>query len=276
MKPTLIKILTITGVALIVAACKTSQTATQPTLPGTTPTEVIHELTPSDLVQRLQKEQPAFHTANASKMSVYVDFKGRQMDVKASLKLVSDSALHLSIQPFFGVELFKLEMTPASMIVIDKMNKMFYESNYSIFRNTLGVSVNYDGIQSLISNRLFVPGEKVFPPDRFSWKDSIPGNTLAHQNETFSQDVLVDMTLTRIAEILIKSAGNTLKTGYSDFKKVDGMVFPQKIIIDGNKGETVSSFHFTIEEVQFNKPLVMEPTNLSRYTRGNINSFFRK
>ena len=228
------------------------------------------------MVKQLQLAQPAFRTANASKMSVYVDFKGRQMDVKASCKIISDSALYLSIQPFMGVELFRLEMTPSTLIVVDKMNKRFYESNYSIFRNTLGVSVNYDGIQSLISNRLFVPGEKVFPPDRFSWKDSIPGNTLAHQNETFSQDVLVDMTLTRIAEILIKSAGNTLKTGYSDFKKVDGIVFPQKILIDGNKGETVSSFHFTIEEVQFNKPLVMEPTNLSRYTRGNINSFFRK
>ena len=43
-------------------------------------------------------------------------FQGRQLDVKATCKIVSDSAIHLSIQPFFGVELFKLEMTPKSLI----------------------------------------------------------------------------------------------------------------------------------------------------------------
>ena len=276
MKTNKIKILMMAAVVMTFAACKTTKTATKPTLPGTEPVEAVHELTPADLVMKVQQAQPAFRTANASKMSVYVDFKGRQMDVKASFKIVSDSALYLSIQPFFGVELFRLEMTPATLIVIDKMNKKFYESNYSIFKNTLGVAVNYDGVQSLISNRLFVPGSKVFLPDQFSWKDSIPGNTLQYHDDSFTQDVLLDLTLSRITEILLKSKDNTMKTGYADFKMVDGMLFPQKILIDANKGETKSSFHFTIEEVEFNKPVVMEPTNLSRYTRGNINAFFTK
>ena len=230
------------------------------------------------MVKQLQLAQPAFRTANASKMSVYVDFKGRQMDVKASCKIVSDSALYLSIQPFMGVELFRLEMTPSTLIVVDKMNKRFYESNYSIFRNTLGVTVNYDVIQSLISNRLFVPGDKVFLPDEFNWKDNTPGKSLTLQTESFNQEVLVDVLLSRIAAVMILSADSTytMKTDYSDFKKTDGILFPQKIAIDANKGEEKSSFHFTIEQVEFNKPVLMEPTNLSRYTRGNINSLFRK
>ena len=276
MKSNLIKILVIAATIMTFAACKTTKTTTKPTLPGTEPTEITHDLTAASVVMRVQQEQPAFRTANVNKMSLYVDFKGRQMDVKASCKIVSDSALYLSIQPFFGVELFRLEMTPASLIVIDKMNKKFYESNYSIFKNTLGVAVNYDVVQSLISNRLFVPGNKIFLPNDFSWKNSIPGNTLIFQDDSFNQEVLVDMAITRIAEIVLKSKENTLKTGYSDFKNMDGIIFPQKILIDANNAETKSSFHFTIEEIQFNKPVVMEPTNLNRYTRGNINSFFTK
>lgn len=278
MKPDLKKILMFVAAVMVFTACKTTKTATKPSLPGTEPIEVSHELTPSEMVQRIQKEQPAFRTANASKMSVYLDFKGRQMDVKASCKITSDSALHLSIQPFFGVELFKLEMTPANLIVIDKMNKMFYESNYSIFRNTLGVTVNYDVMQSLISNRLFVPGDKTFLPDEFRWKDDKPGNTLVYQNDSFTEEIEIDLNLARIARVVISSNDKsyTMTTTYSDFKMLDGMLFPQKIMIDGNTKEAKSSFHFTIDEVQFNKPVIMEPTNLTRYSRGDINAFFRK
>lgn len=278
MKPKLIRILVMAAAIVLFGACKTTKTAVKPTQTATTPTEAAHEFTPADMVKQLQLAQPAFRTANASKMSVYVDFKGRQMDVKASCKIVSDSALYLSIQPFMGVELFRLEMTPSTLIVVDKMNKRFYESNYSIFRNTLGVTVNYDVIQSLISNRLFVPGDKVFLPDEFNWKDNTPGKSLTLQTESFNQEVLVDVLLSRIAAVMILSADSTytMKTDYSDFKKTDGILFPQKIAIDANKGEEKSSFHFTIEQVEFNKPVVMEPTNLSRYTRGNINSLFRK
>lgn len=278
MKLNRIKIIVFVVALMTFTACKTTRTVMKTTLPDKEQKEVIHELTDSEMVQRIQNAQPAFHTANASKMSVYVDFKGRQMDVKASCKIVSDSALYLSIQPFFGVELFKLELTPTTFILVDKMNKMFYESNYSIFRNTLGITVNYNAIQSLISNRLFIPGNRVFLPDDFKWKNNLPGNTLVHQNQSIDEEVMVDTAISHIAELVIKSIDKayTMNTEYSDFKEKDGILFPHKIFIDGNNVDSKSSFHFTIEEVQFNRPLIMEPTNLSRYTRGDINSFFRK
>ncbi len=278
MKIKQIKFLLLAVTALTLAACKTTSKVVQPSTPETKPAEASHQLTPAEMVKQIQQMQPAFRTAYARKMSLFVDFKGRQMDVKASCKIVSDSAMHLSIQPFFGVELFRLEMTPSTLIVVDKMNKMFYESNYGIFRNTLGVTVNYDVIQSLISNRLFVPGDKVFIPDDFSWKNNTPGGSIMYQTQTFGQEVMIDQVLSRIAAILIESNDKAynMKTGYSDFKKFDGVLFPEKISIDAGNGENKSSFHFTIEEAEFNKPLVMEPADLSRYTRGNISSLFRK
>ena len=169
-------------------------------------------------------------------------------------------------------------MTPTEMIVIDKANKRFYQSNYGIFKSQFGVIVNYDAIQSLISNRLFVSGKKGFSPDDFSWKDSETKNTLFVQAETMSQENVIDLALGRIAEVILKTNNNSysLKTSYANFKDFGGVLFPEKINIDGVQGENKAAFHFTIEDVKFYVPVVMEQTELSLYGRGDISSLFRK
>lgn len=66
-----------------------------------------------------------------------------------------------------GVELFRLEMTPSTLIVVI-VNKEFYENNYHRL-NAQGMLVNYDVIQSLINLRLFF-SDKVFLPDSSTGK----------------------------------------------------------------------------------------------------------
>jgi len=90
-------LIVILAVILIFTACKTTKNIikTEPVL--------SQAITVTEMVSRLQKEQPAFTTANVSKMSVALNLKGREMNVMAACQMVSDSAIHLSIQPFFGI-----------------------------------------------------------------------------------------------------------------------------------------------------------------------------
>lgn len=79
--------------------------------------------------------------------------------------------------------------------------------------------------------------------------------------------MLVDVLLSRIAAVMILSADSLHhENRLFGFQNRQRVLFPQKIAIGATKGEEKSSFHFTIEQVEFNKPLVMEPTNLSHYT----------
>lgn len=273
-----IKIILIALLAISFAACKTTKSATKPESGKTEPIAVSHDLSPDKMIQKLQEAQPAFTRAHVKKMSVYVDFKGRQLDVKATCKIVSDSAIHLSIQPFFGVELFKLEMTPKSLILVDKPNKTYYESNYSIFNNTLGVIVNFEGVQSLISNRMFVPGKTIIQADDFVWKDENKKNVLQLHNYNINEEVSIDLSLVRIIDIMMgaKDNENVMTTKYADFKNFDGVLFPEKIKIDASNASNKTAFYFTMEEILFDKPFNMEPINLERYSQGDIRSFFRK
>lgn len=266
-------LIVILAVILIFTACKTTKNIikTGPVLP--------QAITVTEMVSRLQKEQPAFTTANVSKMSVALNLKGREMNVMAACQMVSDSAIHLSIQPFFGIELFKLELTPYNIILIDKTNKKFYESGYSFFKTRFGVDINYDGIQSIISNRLFVAGNKAYLPEDFSWENnSNTSNTLVTQNENIKQKVVIDAALGRITMMILQTPENEYKmtTEYADFKKFDDHVFPENILINAENANSKSSFLLTVQRVVFDQPLTMKAANLSRYTRGDINRFFQK
>ena len=110
MKVKINKVILLSMIILALGACKTKKQLTK--------TEIPAEMTVAQMVGKLQEKQPAFSSAYIDKMTVDVDVKNRQMTVNATCKMRTDSAIHLSIQPFFGIELFKLELTPYNIILI--------------------------------------------------------------------------------------------------------------------------------------------------------------
>lgn len=271
-------ILFICTVLLLFTACKSGKYISIKDKKGTDTASELKEMTPSQAVIAIQKNQAAFNRAYAKKMSISIDAFDRQMDVKATCKIVTDSAIHISVMPFFGVELFKLEMTPVSMTLIDKANRRYYQSNYGIFYTKLGVNINYNTIQSLISNRLFIPGNKLFLPEDFKWKNDTLPNTLATRFDKIEEEVTIDFTLERIVELFIKSIDSkvSMKTNYSDFKTFNSHIFPEKIKMTILTETQRNVFSFKLEEVEFNKPFRLTNTNIMRYKQGDIRSFFRK
>ncbi len=264
---------------LLLPACKTGKSVGK--APKKIETEQIvtdHDLSVREVLVKVEDEQPAFERAQVKRMSVEIDFKGRQLDVKANCKIVSDSAIHISIQPFFGIELFKVEMTPEHIIVVDKTNRTYYESNYGILNQKKGLVVDFYGIQSLLSNRMFVPGKKVVTGDDFQWLGNKSRNTLELANYSIQEHVTLDLSLARITQLFVgmrdDSAG--LMARYENFLIFDGNLFPKKILLDLTGDKNPGSFYFDIEEMEFGKHFPMNPINLDRYTKGDINQFFKK
>ena len=141
MKVKINKVILLSMIILALGACKTKKQLTK--------TEIPAEMTVAQMVGKLQEKQPAFTSAYIDKMTVDVDVKNRQMTVNATCKMRTDSAIHLSIQPFFGIELFKLELTPYNIILIDKTNKTYYRGQYSMLRSRFGVDVDIKAFRRL-------------------------------------------------------------------------------------------------------------------------------
>ncbi len=265
--------------ALIISfsACKSTKYAGKNVKTEHTKTMNTSSMTAIEAIKQIQQEQPAFSKAFVRKMSVDIDFKGRELNVGATCKMVSDSAIHISIQPFMGIELFKVEMTPERIIVLDKTNRAYYESNYAILNQNAGLVVDFYGIQALLTNRMFVPGKKIIADDDFIWQDK-KQETLSLHNYNISQEVGLDLDYSRINRILIATADeqSAMNTQYKNFKIFDGELFPEKILIDINDKKDKASFHFLIEEILFNKDFSMSAADLSRYNQKDVRSLFKK
>jgi len=257
-------------VILAFVSCKTTKTVTSTSLKGTKDV--------SQIVERIQKNQTQFSTANVSKMSMALKMANRNLNVSATCKVRKDSVIHLSIQPFMGIELFKAELTPDSIKVFDKMNNKYYFLDYNYFSDKFGVDVDFFSLQSLIFGQLFCIGEKEILLDKIVLKEETNGRkSLNFENETMQQSSEISNGF-NLSKVVLKSKNENyeLKTNYSDYSLLDAVSYPQKISMEVTNPTSNASCDFSILRVEFNSPIKFQSTNPSRYNKGDIDQLLTK
>lgn len=264
-------IIIIMVLALIVSACKTTSKIAKVGVPTTA--SLL-----SQRINLIQNSQPQFSTANASKLSLALNLNNRDLNVAASIKIRKDSALHISIQPFMGIEMFKLELAPDSIKIFDKMNRRYYVMDYGFFSSRFGVNVDFYSLQSLISGQLFCIGKKDFNADSCTLSDLAEGKySIGYQSESILQSSQI-LSNNTIHEVLLKEKNNNylLQTNYTDFAIINAVNFPQKIsmLITNQKSKVTCDFSF--QKVEFNNKLKFTPSSKVHYALGNIDQLLKK
>lgn len=252
------------------SACKTTRTTTKSIVKSDN--QIVQ------LIEQIQKKQPQFTSANVSKMSLALNMSNREVNVNATCKIQKDSAIHLSIQPFMGIELFKAELTPDSLWVFDKMNKRYYAVDYGFFSKRFGVDVDFYSLQSLLFGQFFCIGNKDIKVDSCIATDISDGRkNIDFESEKMKQSTEISSDFT-IQQVLLKSKNSNyeLKTNYSDYITLYAVNFPQKIAMKATNQKNDASCDFSILRVDFNTPIKFSATNPDRYSRGNIDQLLNK
>jgi hypothetical protein len=265
-----IKIVLILMAALLIfSGCKTGKQVT-----GNNKVRAISQVV--SVMHQVQTNQPHFNTANV-KMSLALDVTGRKVNVSANCKIRKDSAMFVSFL-VFGLEVFKAELTPDSMKVIDKMNRKFYVVDYSFFNKRFGVDVDYYSLQSLFSAQLFCIGKKEVTAD--SCKLVIVSDT--QKNIEFGTENLQQSTrlsaLNVIQQVILKARNSNyqMQTTYTDYSTANGINFPQKITLVASGDNSNASCEFSILKADFNTDVKFQSTGTDRYYRGDIDQILKK
>lgn len=256
---------------LILASCKTTRNVAKPSSqPQIRAVET--------LIEQVQKVQPTFKTANVSKMAMEIKMNEKNFNVSSTCKIQKDSAIYLSIQPFLGIELFKAELTPDSMKVIDKMNRRYYVVDYSYFTKRFGVGVDFYSLQSLIFNQFFCIGQKEVTTDGLTLTSLTDGRSkIEFESPTMKQTTEISGSqLIENVLLIAKNTGYQLQTTYQDYTVVNAVNFPQKISMVATNQKSSAYCNFSILRVEFNNKLTFAKTNTDRYTRGDIDQLIKK
>lgn len=229
-------------------------------------------------VERIQKNEPVFRSANVSKMSVAVDVDGRRFNTQASCKLLTDSLIHISIQPLLGFEMFKVEINKDSILAYDKVNKKRYALAFGYFKSRFGIAIGFNDLQSILSNRFFTLGSN--KPDLIHCRQM--GNVdnysvVAYFAEEMMQRIMINQQ-DRIEELELSTTKSDYKmqVKYSQFNQLDTQLYPQQISIEANNAKRNVKFDFKISKAVFNSELNFTRIDPSKYSKGDINQLMNK
>jgi len=130
-----------------------------------------------------------------------------------------------------------MEISPDSVIIIDKINKKYSAENFSFLTKKIGIPINFYNLQAVLLNQLFVLGE-TFPQDsvylRFAEQAFPDGNSLVLKNESDgSTHYFVTNADNRItATKLYHAASNSyFSCEYSSFKQEGNVWYPSSLKI---------------------------------------------
>ncbi len=240
--------------------------------------EDIGHLSGEEFLKRVKTIQPNFQTAYIKKMSVDLKTEDKNLSFQATCKIQKDSAIHLSIRPFMGIELFKVELTPENIVVVDKISGNYYKEDTALLKDLFGLDMDYQQIESILSNRInFEKSNYVLVKDSAEYLFFQDKNVKQFVKEGIVKIVGFDKK-GKLSEKLIIDTNRDLviSVDYLDFNLSNKTLFPHKIKISlsrmdmKNKG----NLDFSIEKAVFNQPLKLRKTNLSRYKKGDVLKLF--
>ena len=103
--------------------------------------------------------EPKINTANM-KVTVRMNADGRNLSSPATMKIKKDSLIQICINPVMGIEAVRMEITPKNVVIVNKIQGKFYQTDLSYLSKTFGVTMEFQDLQALLLNRLFLIGER--------------------------------------------------------------------------------------------------------------------
>ncbi|MDR3193810.1 MAG: DUF4292 domain-containing protein [Tannerella sp.] len=256
---------------LLLAGCRTSN------LPAAGGTETVNlRKTEEIFFHSLQKQAFRYGTLSAKIQLELTLAGGKTFSSRANLKIRKNDWIQVSVQPLLGIEVFRLELCPDSVWIIDRLNRRYLAENFARLADSVQVDFNFYNLQALFTNQLFLPGERQVPEnavDRFGWERTETGYTLqtrdgAEWSYLFTAGKDEKLHASEIADSV--SHHSTLWE-YADFRPVGTQLFPMKVNAGWFEGEEVKgalSLNYT--RVDVDVPVEIRPVVPSGYERMNL------
>ena len=139
-----------------------------------------------------------------------------------------------------GIEVARMEITPEGILVVDRMNKRYVRESFGAISELAHVDLNFNMLQSLFLNELFLPRKTQLSVADASDFTVIQDGTLACL-EPKSGRILscrfwttADQGLLEKTRIGVKGSAYGLDWAYrySDFGALDGKNFPQHMLVN--------------------------------------------
>lgn len=225
-----------------------------------------------EILTAVQEQSVDFRTMSA-RLRADVIMPDKEVSSRVDLKMIKDSLIQLSVQPFLGIEVFRLELTTDSIRLIDRMGRRYLAENYSAMKKQWTVDFDFYNLQALFINSIFVPGEKSFGPKQYNCflmkKNTQTVEFMAEDRADIRYCFNVDKENKLLSSRISDASDKFVLTwDYSDFQVQGNKLFPMNgnvgVVVDGRN---VGGLSLSYSRIQIDKDLKINTSVPSKYER---------
>lgn len=282
------KLLLITLVIVTFASCRTNKNLrVYSSLPN---------ITKNRLIDSILTKEFDYETLYAKKMSVSIFANDKKKSFNASLRIVKDNFIQVSISAPLGIELFRVQLSSDSVRFVDYYNKQYFISDYGSLETQFGITFNYNCLERLLTNRFITLGNcnnELPGLSHFKLNEMKEGYQLSNVQERaigrkikklykkkrknkdhilITEELIINPETYRPIQVMIMDYedNNGLMTYYSDFDINDHFLFPKKLVsilyFEGNR----FSIEIDFNKINFNVPVKSNTKVPQKYRRVNL------
>ena len=227
------------------------------------------QLRQHQLTAQLIAAAPDIRTMQVKRMQLTLEYGGQQMSGNASLNLVCDSAITVSVQPLLGIELYRIELTRSDMCLIDKLNRRYCRLTYEELARQTGIGVEFEDVQAILTQKPCVVGQtdSLYLPSLLAQEDENHYRMEVRQDRLDHRFVFDkgNLRLTS-SEIEMYARGDKTRIGYADLRTTGGVLFPMQLQIDYQTGEFSATVSLNMQRIVFNEGAEVRAAALNIYS----------
>lgn len=244
-------------------------------------TSTVEDKTHDALFRDILAESFSYETFFA-RMTMNLTSGTRSLSSKASIRILKDRALQVSVQPLFGVEMFRLHVDPDTMVILDRMNKRYVKEAIVVLKEHYPVGFDYYTLQSFFTNALFVSGNgKVTPSDyrRFSYLRASDRNYYLSAEDpesgieySFTVDGDDRVTFTHLMQPQEKYS---LQWSYSNFTLLNDGTFPHRMNAAISSANRKINTEFLFSGIVIDESMQLSMQVPDGYTRTSVQEIMK-
>ncbi|NLP57057.1 DUF4292 domain-containing protein [Lutibacter sp. B1] len=185
-----------------------------------------------------------------------VKYKDKKTSVSANIKLriEKDKTIWMSATKL-GIPLAKLKITPTRVSYYEKLDKTYFDGDFSLLSKWLGTELDYEKVQNILL------GQAVFNLKKGKYISSIEDNLYRimpkKDNELFNILFFMNPENFKLnkQEIRNPAKQQLLTVSYPKYQNVNGIQFPEDIKIKAIEKKKLTTIDIEYRSVEFDKEL---------------------
>lgn len=230
---------------LVVTSCKTNKNITD--------ANNITNISTKKIINNHYTNNFHQQTVNAKLNAKYSD-KKTSATVSIKLRLEKDKTIWMSATKF-GIPLAKVKITPNRVVYYEKLQRTYFDGDFSLLSKWLGTELDYDKVQNILL------GQAVLNLRKGKYNSKIDNNLyeLSPKKVNELYGILFFMNPDNFKlnkqEIRNPKKQQLLSVSYPNYNKIKGEQFPKNINIRATDNKNLTTINIEYRSVEFNNEL---------------------